>query len=203
MAWPRSYVSFAAQSDLGVRGRKDPLKLEQEAVTYFRPPLRTGYELMNPDTNHVRLRDVEQADLPRLYEFNLDPDANRLAVTIPRDAVAFQAHWENVLADPNVIEKAISVGNVLAGRISCFKCDGLDHVGYWVAKDFWGNGIASRALELLLKEIPTRPLYARVATSNRASLRVLQKCGFVVQSVQVSPAADYYPECEEAFLVLK
>lgn len=81
--------------------------------------------------------------------------------------------------------------------------DGLDHVGYWVAKDFWGNGIASRALELLLKEIRSRPLHARVATSNRGSLRVLQKCGFVLQSVQASPADDRYRECEEAVLVLK
>jgi RimJ/RimL family protein N-acetyltransferase len=153
--------------------------------------------------SHVRLRNIEQNDLPRLYEFNLDPDANRLAATIPRSAGAFEAHWENALADPNVVAKAISVGNVLAGCISCFKHDGLDNVGYWVAKDFWGNGIASRALELLLKEIQSRPLYARVATSNRASLRVLQKRGFVVQSVQVSPADDRYLECEEALLVLK
>jgi RimJ/RimL family protein N-acetyltransferase len=153
--------------------------------------------------SHVRLRDIEQDDLPRMYEFNLDPDANRLAGTIPRSADAFRAHWENVLADPNVIVKAISVADVLAGHISCFKLDGFDAVGYWVSKDFWGKGIASRALELLLEEVPVRPLHARVATSNRASLRVLQKCGFVVQSVQVSPADDRFLECEEAFLILK
>jgi len=153
--------------------------------------------------SQVRLRDIEQDDLPRMYEFNLDPDANRLAGTIPRCADAFRVHWENVLADPNVFVKAISVAVVLAGHISCFKLDGFDAVGYWVSKDFWGMGIASRALELLLKEVPVRPLHARVATSNRASLRVLQKCGFVVQSVQVSPADDRFLESEEAFLVLK
>jgi RimJ/RimL family protein N-acetyltransferase len=153
--------------------------------------------------SHVRLRDIEQDDLPRIYEFNLDPDANRLAVTIPRSADAFAAHWEEVLADPHVVAKAISVSNVLAGYISCFKQDGFDAVGYWMGKEFWGLGIASRALELLLKEVPIRPLHARVATSNRASLRVLQKCGFVVQCVQVSPADDRFLECEEAFLVLK
>ncbi|HEV7221438.1 MAG TPA: GNAT family N-acetyltransferase, partial [Pirellulales bacterium] len=101
------------------------------------------------------------------------------------------------------VVKAISVADVLAGYISCFELDGYDAVGYWVCKDFSGKGIASRALELLLEEVPIRPLHARVATSNRASLRVLQKCGFVVQSVQVSPADDRFLECEEAFLVLK
>jgi len=151
----------------------------------------------------VRLRDVEQNDLPRLYEFNLDPDANCLALTIPRSADAFNARWEATLAVPNVVAKAILVGSSLAGSIVCFNRDGLDEVGYWLGKDFWGNGIASSALNLLLKEIQSRPLYARVAASNRASLRVLQKCGFVVERVHVSPATDRYLECEEALLVLR
>jgi RimJ/RimL family protein N-acetyltransferase len=153
--------------------------------------------------SRVRLRNIERDDLPRLYEFHLDPDANRLAATIPRSVDAFEAHWGNALGDPNVVSKAISVGHVLAGCISCFKHDGLNNVGYWLGKDFWGKGIASRALSLLLNEIQSRPLYARVATSNPASLRVLQKCGFVVQSVRASPADDRYLECEEALLVLK
>lgn len=153
--------------------------------------------------SHIRLRLIVQDDLPRLYEFNLDPEANRLAATIPRSADAFEAHWEKVLADPNVVVKAISVGNALAGSICCFKLDGYDSVGYWLGQEFWGQGIASRALELLLKEVSIRPLHARVATSNRASLRVLQKCGFVVQCVKISPAEGRFLECEEAFLVLK
>jgi RimJ/RimL family protein N-acetyltransferase len=166
-------------------------------------PILREFEMEPIVVSHIRLRNIEQNDLRRLYEFNLDPDANCLAATIPRSAGAFEAHWENVLADPNVVVKAISVADVLAGYISCFKLDGFDMVGYWVSKDFWGKGIASRALELLLEEVAVRPLHARVATSNRASLRVLQKCGFVVQSVQMSPADDRFLECEEAFLVLK
>ena len=150
----------------------------------------------------IWLRDIEQSDLPRLYEFNLDPEANRLAATIPRSADAFQADWENRLTDPNVVQKAILLGNVLAGCIVCFRHDGFDYVGYWLDKEFWGQGIASKALQLLLEQIKSRPLYARVATSNRASLRVLQKCGFVVKSVQISPGDDRYIECEESLLIL-
>jgi len=151
----------------------------------------------------IRLRDMEPGDLPRLYEFNLDPDANRLAGTIPRSADAFREHWDKVLAAPNIVVKAISVEGVLAGHITCFNLDGADAVGYWVGKEFWGKGVASRALELLLEEVSRRPLYARVATSNRASLRVLQKRGFTIQSTRVSPADDRILECEETVLVLK
>ena len=125
-----------------------------------------------------------------------------MAMTNPRSADSFEIHWEKALADPDVTAKVISVRNVLAGCISCFKSDGLDSVGYWIGREFWGQGIASRALELLLEQVSVRPLHARVATGNRASLRVLQKCGFVVQSVQMSPADVRYQECEEAFLVL-
>jgi RimJ/RimL family protein N-acetyltransferase len=153
--------------------------------------------------SHVRLRDVEQADLPQLYEFHCDPDANRLAGTIPRNADAFRVHWEKILAGPEVAVKAITVENVLAGHISCFKLDGIASLGNWVSKAFWGKGIASRALELLLKEVFVRPLHAHVATGNRASLRVLQKSGFVIQNIEVSPANDRFVECEVASLVLK
>jgi RimJ/RimL family protein N-acetyltransferase len=153
--------------------------------------------------SRVRLREIAPDDLPTMYQFNLDPDANRLAATSPRSAAAFQTHWQNALADSTVVARAISVGDQLAGYISCFRRDGFHFVGYWVGQEFWGQGIATRALELLLVEVTIRPLHAHVAISNRASLRVLQKSGFVVRSVQISPADDRNLECEEALLVLE
>jgi RimJ/RimL family protein N-acetyltransferase len=132
----------------------------------------------------------------------VDPEANRMAVVNARDEDAFNAHWAKILADPTVIAKAILADGRLVGTINCFKSDGEDAVGYWIARDDWGRGIATRALGLLLEQIATRPLYARVARSNVASLRVLEHCGFVVTGYQWSPASDRYPECEEAFLVL-
>jgi RimJ/RimL family protein N-acetyltransferase len=81
--------------------------------------------------------------------------------------------------------------------------DGEDHVGYWIDRAFWGRGITSRALRLLLEEVSRRPLVATTAISNGASLRVLQKCGFVVEQVRQDPATDRYPACEVAVLVLR
>ena len=199
------YVPNEWPADYGIKSKMPDSLIDQ----LFYPMMpdtkpRSG----NPSTEtdqlaKIRLRDIEQSDLPTLYEFNLDPEANRLAATIPRSADAFQAHWENRQADPNVVQKAILIGNVLAGCIVCFRQDGFDYVGFWLGKEFWGNGIASTALQLLLKEIKSRPLYARVATSNGASLRVLQKSGFVVESVQISPGDERYQECEEALLILR
>ena len=151
----------------------------------------------------IRLRPVQPDDLPRIFDLQLDPESNRMAVTIPRTREVFDSHWAKVLGDPEITAWAVLVGEELVGTISCFPMDGQDHVGYWIEREYWGKGIASQALHLLLREVSKRPLVAAAATSNVASLRVLQKCGFVVERIQLSPASDRFPECEEAILVLR
>ena len=151
----------------------------------------------------VRLRPVQPGDLPRMYELQLDPESNRMAVTIPRTGEAFDSHWAKSLNDPGITARAVLVGEALVGFISCFPRDGQDHVGYWIDRAYWGTGTASRALHMLLREVAKRPLVATAATSNGASLRVLQKCGFVIEQVRRSPANERHPECEEAILVLR
>jgi RimJ/RimL family protein N-acetyltransferase len=132
-----------------------------------------------------------------------DPESNRMAMTIPRTREAFDAHWAKTLANPDNSVMAILVREALVGNIYCFPMDGQYHVGYWIDRKYWGMGIASQALRLLLQEITRRPLVATAATSNGASLRVLQKCGFVIEQVRLSPASERYPECEETVLVLR
>ncbi|MBX9581478.1 MAG: GNAT family N-acetyltransferase [Gemmataceae bacterium] len=151
----------------------------------------------------VRPRAVEAGDLPRMYEMQLDLEANRMAVTIPRSREAFDSHWAKVLGDAANTTRAVLLDGQVIGNISCFPADGQDHVGYWIDRAYWGRGIASRALELLLREVGKRPLVATAATGNGASLRVLQKCGFVIERVRHSPATERYPACEEAVLVLR
>jgi RimJ/RimL family protein N-acetyltransferase len=126
-----------------------------------------------------------------------------MAVTIPRSREAFDAHWANVLGDPANTTRVVLLDGRVVGSISCFPMDGQDHVGYWIDRACWGRGIASRALGLLLQEVTTRPLIATATTSNESSLRVLQRCGFVVEQVRQSPATERYPACEEAVLVLR
>ncbi|MFO0799426.1 MAG: GNAT family N-acetyltransferase [Gemmataceae bacterium] len=153
--------------------------------------------------DRVRLRPVEAGDLPRMYALQLDPESNRMAGTIPRTQEAFDSLWAKSLADPDAPARAVLFDGTFVGHVSCFPADGQDHVGYWIDPVFWGKGIASRALHLLLREVTKRPLTATVATGNVASLRVLQKCGFVVEQVRHAPATDRYPACEIAVHVLR
>lgn len=123
------------------------------------------------------------ADLPIFYEQQLDPEANRMAAFTAKDPSnrqAFMDHWRRMLGDAAVRTKTILLGEEVAGHVASFDRLGKREVSYWIGKPYWGRGIATRALRALLGEEARRPLHARCATDNVASLRVLKKCGFSI-----------------------
>src|SRR5512138_1547936 len=130
-------------------------------------------------SNEVQLRNIEPGDLPIFYEQQLDADATRMAAFPSRDRAAFDAHWAtNILGNPNAITRTVLFGNQIAGNIGSWSQDGVRLVGYWIGKEFWGKGVATRALAAFLRVVTERPLRAHVAMHNAGSIRVLEKCGF-------------------------
>lgn len=127
---------------------------------------------------NVSLREVRVDDLTILFEHQLDPEGARLAAFKSREREAFMAHWTKIMANPACVVRVILADGVEAGNIGAWT-DGAERlVGYWIGREFWGRGIASAALALFLDYETTRPLTARVAKHNPASIRVLQKAGF-------------------------
>ena len=131
-------------------------------------------------TNNIRIRDVTESDLPILFEQQLDPEATAMAAFPSRDRDAFMAHWAKIMAGESNILKTIVFDGQVAGNIVGWESSGEWEVGYWIGKEYWGKGIATKALFLFLDLLRTRPLYAHVAKHNIASRRVLEKCGFKV-----------------------
>jgi RimJ/RimL family protein N-acetyltransferase len=127
----------------------------------------------------IVLRAVEEADLPVLFEHQRDPDANRMAAFPARERDAFVAHWRGILADDGVIARTILADGQVVGDILSWEDDGRMLLGYWIGREHWGRGIATRALAAFVEEVATRPLYAKVAVHNAGSIRVLEKCGFL------------------------
>ena len=125
------------------------------------------------------LRDVRADDLNAFFEHQREPEANRMAIFPARDRDAFDAHWRRLLADDSLTKKTIVHDGEVAGNLLCWQQEGQRLVGYWVGKEFWGKGLATRALAEFVSEMSARPLHAWVATSNVGSVRVLEKCGFV------------------------
>ena len=150
----------------------------------------------------VQLRAMSTDYLQPLFEMQLDEEANQMAVTIPRTPENFQDHWIESLVDPRVYARAILVDDQFVGLVSCFPSEGVTQIGYWIDKPAWGKGIATQAVQLLLNEVPVRPIWAKLAASNIASRRVLDKCGFQFLYEHVAPATLRYPECLEVVMRL-
>jgi RimJ/RimL family protein N-acetyltransferase len=153
-------------------------------------------------TSEISLRDVQESDLPIFFEQQLDPEATHLAAFPARDHDAFKAHWAKIMADDNNIVRTISFRGEVAGNIVCWEQCGECKVGYWLGRRYWGKGIASAALSQFLELVKARPLYARVAKHNAASIRILQKCGFTICGEDTFPWGDG-EEGEEFILVLR
>jgi len=130
--------------------------------------------------SNILLRDVTESDLPILFEHQLDPEATAMAAFPSRDKEAFYAHSKKIMADETVIFKAIVFDGQLTGSIVSWEMAGEREVGYWIGKEYWGRGIATKALAEYVELVTQRPLYAHVAQHNVGSRRVLEKCGFTV-----------------------
>jgi len=158
-------------------------------------------------TGNITLRDVIESDLPIFFEQQLDPDANHMAAfTAPRDPAdrdAFMAHWSKILSDHTIFIKTILFEGHVAGNMVSFVISGEREVGYWIGKEYWGKGIATRALAEFLGNLEERPLYAHTAKDNAGSLRVLEKCGFRISGEGKEYSNARGREAEEFILKLE
>ena len=155
----------------------------------------------------LSLRDVTEADLPIFFAHQLDPDAQAMAAFTARDPTdrdAFTMHWQRILADPVNIIRTIVVDGEVAGSVSSYQDAGRPEVTYWLGREYWGRGLATRALAECLAHVdPTRPIYARAARDNLGSLRVLEKCGFRIIGEDRGFANARGTEVEELLLQLQ
>jgi RimJ/RimL family protein N-acetyltransferase len=138
----------------------------------------------------VTLRETEDSDRPILFEHQRDPVANEMAAFPARDEQAFAEHWERVKTNETGIQRTILADDDVAGHIVSWLDGGDRMVGYWVGREFWDRGIASEALKQFVGVVEERPLTASVAEHNVASLRVLEKCGFVSVGGPRPPGPD-------------
>ena len=146
----------------------------------------------------VVLREVVSADAQWIFEACQDVDIQRWT-TVPRPYL-FQ-HAEGFCRGEGAEEKvrwAIMEQDSKdrgLGLISIHTVkDGVAEIGYWVAPWARGIGVCTTAVELLteyakgLDEI--QAISARVASTNAASQRVMEKSGFVAVGATEEPLPD-------------
>jgi len=153
-------------------------------------------------TPTVSLRRVEDSDLDVFFDHQADPQAVEMAAFPARDKDQFMQHWAKLRADEALVTRTIVADGMVAGHIGSWPQDGQQLLGYWIGREWWGRGIATEALTLLVDEVPIRPLYAHVAVQNVGSIRVLEKCGFRRDRAQEANPPSPDDGIEEYILVL-
>lgn len=81
-------------------------------------------------------------------------------------------------------EKCIgSIGLVLQSDIYRKSAE----IGYFIGEPYWGKGIASKAVEVVLKygfeQLDLIRIFCGIFDFNKASMRVVEKCGFELESI--------------------
>jgi RimJ/RimL family protein N-acetyltransferase len=128
----------------------------------------------------VELREIRGADIPILFSYQDDPEANEMAAFPAREEPAFREHLERVRATPGAISRAIVDDEVVVGQIGSWDDQRGRNVGYWIGREHWGKGYATAALRALMEIDPVRPMWAHIVEHNVGSQRVAERCGFVL-----------------------
>ena len=154
---------------------------------------------------HIELRDLDDDDLDAIFEMMRDRAAVEMAAFTaadPDDRDAFDAWIARERTAAEVATYVVTENGGFAGTAALFSVEGDREVTYWIARHAWGRGVATEALRILVSREAERPLFARVAAHNAASLAVLTKVGFTEVSRDIDFAPGVGREVEEIVLVL-
>ena len=150
--------------------------------------------ILNSDDSFI-LRPWRMEDLPSLVKYadNFNIWVNlRDGFPHPYTEEAGRGWLEMALGEDRNLLLAIELDGEAVGGIGAHFHDDVyrinAEIGYWLAEPFWGRGIVARAVEMLtayvFEQYPDiQRVYADLFAPNRASARVLEKCGFHLEAV--------------------
>jgi [ribosomal protein S5]-alanine N-acetyltransferase len=127
----------------------------------------------------------KHADNPNVYNFLMDAFPHPYTID---DA----ANWITRMQKQNpVLVFAIDVGGKLVGGIGLEMRHDIYSksplIGYWLGEEFWGHGIMTEAVRLVsayaFAHLDIVRLQAGILGNNPASMRVLEKAGFVREGI--------------------
>jgi len=140
----------------------------------------------------ISLRAYRNSDIDAIHCLLNNYDVSRfLSSRIPFPYTHDDAQrWVNHAAK-HEITRVIDCEGQLAGIVTVER--GIDEnarcgeIGYWLGQPYWGRGIASEAVSLMTDEIFSQTdivrLFAPVYEPNKASMRVVEKCGYHLEGI--------------------
>jgi RimJ/RimL family protein N-acetyltransferase len=135
----------------------------------------------------VRLRAVEEEDLPAINQGIWDPEVSEgLAIAWPEALAQTRGFWERVRASDSDVLFAIET---LAGEfVGCVGLHGIDsrsrqaELGIWIARPYWDKGYGTDAVRVTsrfgFREMSLQRVSLRVYDTNPRGRRAYEKVGF-------------------------
>src|SRR3954453_24133118 len=96
------------------------------------------------------LREIEDRDLGVLFEHSIEREAIRMAAfTSPEgDArTGSERRGARLRSDDSTTNRVVEIDGRVVGHIASFDLDGQLEITYWIGREDWGRGIATRALQ--------------------------------------------------------
>lgn len=132
----------------------------------------------------MKLRTFKLSDAERIAELVGDKEVSRWTANIPYPYSKADAEaWIKMTEDNNdKYPFAVELNNQIVACVSFWPYgDDALEIGYWVGKEYWGKGIATEAVRMLLSSdhfSDVSKVVAKTMAENKGSQKVLLKCGF-------------------------
>jgi ribosomal-protein-alanine N-acetyltransferase len=147
------------------------------------------------ESNTLKLRKIEKSDLLNIHTLHLFPETDRFNTSgIPENIEVTKSLMEDWTMSINRGEK--HVFRLESNSIAFVGLVGMNlgkpryhkaEIWYKIHPSFWGKGFATEAVKELLRlgfeDMNLHRIEAGCATENTASVKFLEKCGFLKEGV--------------------
>lgn len=149
-------------------------------------------------TERLVLRELRLDDAPAVAAGAGDPRVARYLIQVPTPyPISLARRWVIARTEWWSLGRGVTLAvawrarpDVLLGTVSLrrYARDRRAELGYWLAAEAWGQGIATESTRTLIdfgfRELVLARIYAQVLAGNGPSMRVLEKLGMVNEGVK-------------------
>lgn len=148
----------------------------------------------------ISFREYSENDVPLLTKNLNNPEVTKyLTSSIPQPYTQADAIWWVQQGSKEGIVKVVEYRNAFIGTVGVrpgmFEKSKSAEIGYWFSMDYWSKGLATMAVSAMTDSIFQTTdivrLYAPVFSPNDASKKVLEKCGYHLESIQRKAAFKF------------
>jgi ribosomal-protein-alanine N-acetyltransferase len=161
-------------------------------------------------TERMLFRAHEPRDLEPYCAMEMDPEVRRYVGGYPRTREAAEQRFQQALANTTdtrlrMWATVLKAEDQYVGRCGLYPhmtgnaaAPGEAALGFYIARAYWGRGLATEAacafVSFGFHELKLARIVTAVQVENAASVRVLEKLGFVLIETEAGPRSFYHFE---------